>query len=524
MAEMVAIRSLGTAGKGAGVSLDSNSCNATSTGGSFIILDAEGRGGNGGYTDTGFGGDGGAAAVSISKSVVALSLTIQTTAYGGDGGSITFGGTLGFSGSGNGGAANATTNAVDESGPVVAAASAIAGAGGGSVEGGEGGSGGIAVSDAQGTTVGDFLVEVSSTARGGDAGTGTPQHNLRSFDGGDGGDAFATASGSNNGISAVSVSSSATAGAGAHSFGEDFQDRINGISGDATAISSASGLGAVTSTATAISNFITPGSSPIFSVINPVFGGDALAHATATGQSGTATATAQTGGGAFSNVSASATAPVGGSADVKSQALMNGATPTLAMADGLQSAAFVTARPSDASPVVASIVQGAFYPGIGSGLPETFNSEVDFSIDLDRLGVVNNLQIHFLSAASTGAGFDMLTFQIYDEDLVVENDVFTDLASATAFFTNHTLDLGAAQEGSTGTLDLRFVFSLTGSQLGDGFSVAYTADVRDGDGLGVGRTADVPSRLPSDSCSADSWSLSSYARESALRKGCAMEV
>ena len=149
---------------------------------------------------------------------------------------------------------------------------------------------------------------------------------------------------------------------------------------------------------------------------------------------------------------------------------------------------------------------------------------MDFSIDLDRLAVVNNLQIHFLSAASTGAGFDMLTFQIYDEDLVVENDVFTDLASATAFFTNHTLDFGAAEEGSTGTLDLRFVFSLTGSQLGDGFSVAYTADVRDGDGLGLVGRRTFLSRLPLDSCSADSWSLFSYVRESALRKGCAMEV
>ena len=33
----------GHGGKGSGVSLDSNSCNATSTGGSFIILDAEGQ-------------------------------------------------------------------------------------------------------------------------------------------------------------------------------------------------------------------------------------------------------------------------------------------------------------------------------------------------------------------------------------------------------------------------------------------------------------------------------------------------
>ena len=63
------------------------------------------------------------------------------------------------------------------------------------------------------------------------------------------------------------------------------------------------------------------------------------------------------------------------------------------MAAGLQSAAFVTALPSDGSNATAAIVQGASYPGNGSGISETFNSEVRLSIDLTQIAMVGNLQV-----------------------------------------------------------------------------------------------------------------------------------
>jgi hypothetical protein len=375
------------------------------------------------------------------------------------------------------------------------------------------------MSDAQGITAGDFVAEVSSSATGG-AG-GSVINEFFGFTGGNGGDAFATATGSNNGLSSVTVSSSASGGAGGSGhfgfftpdFGiiggnggnasatatgsnaglgsvtvsssaisgaagngliPGFLTGPDGISGNATAISTASGLGAVSSTAAATANFHTAGSAGI---LNPVFGGDALAHATATGQSGSATATAQTGGGIFTNVSASSMAPVETAVNVESRASVTGAAPSLAMAAGLQSAAFVTTGLRSSLPVTASIVQGASSPGSGSAVPETFHSEVNLSMELGTIMVGGNLQIHFIDSAVTGAGFDMLTFQIYKEGAVIENDVFTNLISATAFFMEHTLDFGPADQGVTGPLDLRFVFNLTGSQPGDGFAVSYTADI-----------------------------------------------
>ena len=53
-------------------------------------------------------------------------------------------------------------------------------------------------------------------------------------------------------------------------------------------------------------------------------------------------------------------------------------------------------------------------------------------------------------------------------------------------------DFGAADQGVTGPLDLRFVFNLTGSQLGDGFAVSYTVDL----GGGNSSRLNVPGAVP----------------------------
>ena len=233
-------------------------------------------------------------------------------------------------------------------------------------------------------------------------------------------------------------------------------------------MSTAFGLGVVTSTATATGNF---------SVNGGVAGGAALAHANATGQSGNATATANTGGGIFTAIQASAAAPVGSTASVESRARVGGAAPTLGMAAGLQAAAFVTALPSDGSNATAAVVQGASYPGNGSGISETFNSEVRLSIDLTQIAMVGNLQVQLTGLTFTQNGFDLLTFQIYKEGTLIESDMFTDVVVATVFFTNHTLDFGPAGTGVSGPLDLRFVFNVTDSTPGDGIGAAYTVIV-----------------------------------------------
>ena len=89
--------------------------------------------------------------------------------------------------------------------------------------------------------------------------------------------------------------------------------------------------------------------------------------------------------------------------DVESQARMRGVAPTLASAAGLQSAAFVSAWPTNATSAVASVVQGASYPGNGKGGSQTFNSEVNLSIDLSTMANVGNLQLHLSGFCFNGS-------------------------------------------------------------------------------------------------------------------------
>ena len=118
----------------------------------------------------------------------------------------------------------------------------------------------------------------------------------------------------------------------------------------------------------------------------------------------------------------------------------------------------MTALPSDGSNATAAIVQGASYPGNGSGISETFNSEVRLSIDLTQIAMVGNLQVQLTGLAFTQNGFDLLTFQIYKEGTLIESDMFTDVVVATVFFTNHTLDFGPAGTESP-VLSISVLFS-----------------------------------------------------------------
>ena len=489
MAEMVAIRSSVTGGKGAGVSLDSNSCNATSTGGSFIILDAEGRGGNGGYTDTGFGGDGGAAAVSLNKTVSASSLTMKTVATGGTGGFIDYDGNVGFSGGGNGGSATAASIGMNMSGSILLTAQATGATGGGSVSGGDLGDGGFATSTAMGMTPGDYAVTVSSSAQGGDGRIGAtvldPIESLM----------LATeAQLRPPPVEAIMVFKLSTLlpQPSVAAASEGLNGGSNGVSGDATATATAFGLGAVSSTAMATGTFFPP---PYPFNAPGVPGGAALARANATGQSGTAFAVA------VPHQPLSHRYTLLPSRQSMAARALNrapeSAEPRLSSpwSQGLQSASFITAQPANISSVSAAIVQGLFdnsnsKRGTGSG--GTLESEIALSIDLTQIVSLSNLQIHFLNPVTSGNGFDSLTFQIFRENIIVESDTFTDVASATDFFTDHTLDFGPAGSGVTGNLDLEFLVTLTGSQPSGGFGLSYTAAVPEPETVGLLLSGIVP--------------------------------
>lgn len=82
-------------------------------------------------------------------------------------------------------------------------------------------------------------------------------------------------------------------------------------------------------------------------------------------------------------------------------------------------------------------------------------SQVNLSINLSAIASVGNLLITLEGSSGSGNGFESLTFQIFKESSLIENDLFTNLSAATAFFSNRTLDFGLARSGVTGDLDLR---------------------------------------------------------------------
>jgi hypothetical protein len=74
---------------------------------------------------------------------------------------------------------------------------------------------------------------------------------------------------------------------------------------------------------------------------------------------------------------------------------------------------------------------------------------------------------------SVGNGFDHSTFQILINGVLFLNQSFNDLASANAFFTNDTINLG---NFSTGITDINLVLNETmSSTQGFGYTYAFTA-------------------------------------------------
>ena len=87
------------------------------------------------------------------------------------------------------------------------------------------------------------------------------------------------------------------------------------------------------------------------------------------------------------------------------------------------------------------------------------------------------LKVALDNPRSTGNGFDTLEFRLDKEGTTVLDQSFTSLAAATAYFTDHVLDLGGIATGITGTLDLTFYLNLTSNDA----DAAFQADVLFGD-------------------------------------------
>jgi hypothetical protein len=100
----------------------------------------------------------------------------------------------------------------------------------------------------------------------------------------------------------------------------------------------------------------------------------------------------------------------------------------------------------------------------GTGMSLTYQQNVSFT----QIGGAFVLDL--LSNDALGIGFDSALFQISLNGLVIDSQLFTDLASAEAFFSNNLINVPLL----AGTNSIQIAFSETMSSAG-GFSFDYAA-------------------------------------------------
>jgi hypothetical protein len=254
-----------------------------------------------------------------------------------------------------------------------------------------------------------------------------------------------------------------------------------GVSGTASAFASATGgagtsQGGVHATATALT-----ANGQLANVI-----------ASGSGSSGTAQSTATTAvSGPVSLVSSVAQSPVAGTGTALSRAVsttvfgFNGASNnSYAFATANPNAGFVSSALASHSNLNAALggatagvfgtgVEGAFYASTASGAQE-YRSSIDWTLDTTTIS--GNLIVGLLDSQTLGTGFTSLNFTIIENGRTVENDTFTSLSAAQAFFTNHVLDLGTFASGPTLSLGMNFdlITSAAASGFGEDFLVGAT--------------------------------------------------
>jgi len=294
----------------------------------------------------------------------------------------------------------------------------------------------------------------SATATGGEG-------NGCCFNGVDGGAAIANASATDGGP-AVAV---ATGGNGGR--GQSGGSAGNGGVASAIATSTAMQGGTANATAAATGGNAAPGgiigTANATSFAATINGNLAQAQSTASGSSGQAKATGQTNIGNLS-IQPVATSQVGGSSPAIANAQAGGsvlsppntinAGQSFSVASGFAAGPFTIA--------LGSMGAG----GIGTSLTYAESATFDVNVATDHPIFTFDL----LDNKSLGKGFDSATFQISENGTVLENHLFTDLASAQAFFSNNLINLTLL--AGLNIVQLSFNEMISG---GDGFAFDYAA-------------------------------------------------
>ena len=238
------------------------------------------------------------------------------------------------------------------------------------------------------------------------------------------------------------------------------------VTANANASGGIAGLGPAQGSPTASGNG-TPGSSHATANSSAVGAGVATANATATDagiNDGAATATSKSTNG-LGHVVASATSPVGGPESAVTQTSYGGGvSPPSSISPG-QSYSVVNATSS--GPLTLALgAMGAGYGGTGESL--IYQESAEF-----KLNGQGTILLGLVNAMSVGNGFDHSTFQIFINGVLFLNQSFNDLASANAFFTNDTINLGNFSNGIT-DIDLVLNETMSSTQ-GFGYTYAFAA-------------------------------------------------
>ncbi|NNM88659.1 MAG: PEP-CTERM sorting domain-containing protein [Phycisphaerae bacterium] len=467
--------SAGNGGNGAAATLASNAVSGSTVG--TLNLQQQALGGAGGATSVGTAGVGGAGSSTLVVGATTLTQTpatlkIMSVGFGGNGGQTY--GTQGIAGDGGYGQAMAAESGVNTTVEVSATA---AGGVGGLVDDnlGNGGNGGSASATASAQNPGDVgAVTLYSSATAGVGGTpclginNVPNGSvIRS--GGNGGNAKAV--GTATGAGAVNVTVSAGGGSGGSPAAANTATPGNG--GSATA--SASGVS-------------TGGAVNVQSVANGGVGptwGTGLADATGSGTSGQVVASASSGQFGVTGVSATASTSVFTGSAFRTEAFASDgiARAEPSMASGMNAVAYVASQPLSTGNLgnvtlavsSAGAQQATYIAMVGWDFVPQNSAATSAALD--------NLILHFDGATATGSG--TVSFIMGDgSQRILFNGGLQDatFSQAASYFQNRTLRLGSL-DSISGTFepngvgflyDLGFELQVTMDTAGSSFDPIFT--------------------------------------------------
>jgi hypothetical protein len=204
------------------------------------------------------------------------------------------------------------------------------------------------------------------------------------------------------------------------------------------------------------------GSANANSSATTINGNLAQAQSTASGSSGQAQATAQTNIGNLS-IQPVATSQVGGSSPAIANAQAGGSV--FSLPNTINAGQSFSVASGFAVGSVAVVLGSMGAGGVGGSL--SYQELVNFSVNVATDPI---FAVDLLDSKSLGKGFDSAIFQITENGTIVENKVFTDLASAQAFFSDNLINLTLL--AGLNIIQLSFNEIIGG---GDGFAFDYAA-------------------------------------------------